>query len=102
MAEVFKSTESGETTQLFIQFVMMQHQQALFALGKHPSPPPNAPPANHALAKAFIDQLAMIRDKTRGNLNADEQRVIDAVLSELRLKYIEVTQPKAGFNPGLS
>ena len=92
MAEVFKSTESGETTQLFIQFVMMQHQQTLFALGKHPTPPPNAPPANHALAKAFIDQLGMIREKTVGNLNADEERVIDAVLSELRLKYVEVTE----------
>lgn len=91
MAEVFKSTDAGETTQRFIQFVMMQHQQTLFALGRHPSPPPNAPPANHALARAFIEQLAMIGEKTRGNLNGDEQRVLEQALSELRMKYVEVT-----------
>ena len=37
MAEVQKSTEAGEFTQLFIQFLMMQQQQALLALGKHPN-----------------------------------------------------------------
>ena len=92
MAEVFRTTDAGETTQLFIQFVMMQHQQTLFALGKHPSPPPNSPPANLALAKAFIDQLGMIATKTRGNLNGDEQRVLETALSELRMKYVEATK----------
>lgn len=92
MPQVQKTDQSGEMTQLFIQFVMMQHQQTLFALGKHPSAPPNAPPANPTLAKAFIDQLGMIREKTRGNLSSDEERVIDTVLGELRMKYVEVTQ----------
>lgn len=92
MAEVFKTTDAGEMTQLFIQFVMMQHQQTLFALGRHPSPPPQAPPANLALAKAFIDQLGMIALKTHGNLNADEKRVLETALGELRMKYVEVTE----------
>lgn len=92
MPQVQQTDQSGEMTQLFIQFVMMQHQQTLFALGKHPSTPPNAPPPNPALAKAFIDQLAMIREKTRGNLLPDEERVIDTALGELRLKYVEATQ----------
>jgi Domain of unknown function (DUF1844) len=91
MAEVYRSTDAGETTQLFIQFVMMQHQQTLFALGRHPNPPPTAPPANFALAKAFIAQLGMIREKTQGNLNGDEQRIIDTALGELRTKFIEAT-----------
>ena len=89
MAQLQKTDQAGEMTQLFVQFVMMQHQQTLFALGKHPNTPPNAPPANLALAKAFIDQLGMIREKTRGNLNADEEKVIDSVLTELRAKYVE-------------
>lgn len=91
MPQVQKTDQSGEMTQLFIQFVMMQHQQTLFALGRHPNPPPNAPPANPALAKAFIDQLGMLREKTRGNLTPDEERVLDTALGELRLKYVEVT-----------
>ena len=91
MPQVQKTDQAGELTQLFIQFVMMQHQQTLFALGRHPNPPPNAPPANVALAKAFIDQLGMIREKTRGNLTPDEERVLESALGELRMKYLEVT-----------
>jgi ABC-type Fe3+ transport system substrate-binding protein len=91
MAEVFKTDQAGETVQLFIQFVMMQHQQALFAMGKHPSAPPNAPPPNPKLASLFIDQLSMIRSKTAGNLSPDEERVIDSALAELREKFNEAT-----------
>ena len=95
MPQVQKNDQSGEMTQLFIQFVMMQHQQTLFALGKHPSAPPNAPPPNAALAKAFIDQLGMIRAKTEGNLSLEETRVINNVLTELRSKYIETLSGEA-------
>lgn len=91
MPQVFKTDQAGETAQLFVQFVMMQHQQALFALGKHPNPPPQAPPANTQLAKVFIDQLAMIRVKTEGNLSDEELRVLDSALAELKMKYVEVT-----------
>jgi ABC-type Fe3+ transport system substrate-binding protein len=91
MAQVQKTDQAGETVQLFIQFVMMQHQQALFALGKHPSTPPNSPPPNPQLASVFIDQLSMIRVKTDGNLSPEETRVIDSALAELRAKYAEVT-----------
>lgn len=96
MAEVQKTTESGETTQLFIQFVMMQQQQALLALGRHPNPPPGAPPANPVLGKIFIDQLAMIRMKTDGNLTPDEQQVLNSALSALQLAYVEATRPGPG------
>jgi ABC-type Fe3+ transport system substrate-binding protein len=91
MAEVFKTDQAGETAQLFIQFVMMQHQQSLYALGKHPNTPPGAPPPNPKLARVFIDQLSMIRAKTEGNLSPEEERVLDSALSELRTKYAEVT-----------
>jgi ABC-type Fe3+ transport system substrate-binding protein len=91
MAEVFRTDQAGETAQLFIQFVMMQHQQALFAMGKHPNTPPNAPPPNPKLARLFIDQLSMIRSKTEGNLSPEEERVIDSALAELRAAYATVT-----------
>lgn len=89
MAEVQKSTEAGEFTQLFIQFLMMQQQQALLALGKHPKAPPGAPPPNLQLGKVFIDQLGMIREKTRGNLNPDEEQLLNKVLADLQLMYLE-------------
>jgi len=76
-------------TQLFLQFVMIQGQQALLALGRHPNPPPGAPPPNLALGKALVDQLGMIREKTRGNLTAAEEELLDTTLSGLRIAYVE-------------
>ncbi len=89
MAEVYRPTETGETSQLFVQFVQMQQQQALFAMGKHPNTPPNAPPPNLGLAKAFVDQLCAVREKTRGNLSAEEQGLLNSAISGLQTKYLE-------------
>ncbi len=92
MAEVQKTTESGETAQIFVQFLMMQQQQALLALGQHPNPPRGAPPPNLALGKAFVDQLGMIREKTRGNLNRDERALLETALGTLHAALAEATQ----------
>lgn len=89
MPEVQKTTESGETTQLFIQFVMMQQQQALLALGKHPTVAAGQA-KNLTLAKMFIDQLGMIRQKTAGNLHADEVRLLEKTITSLQTAYTEV------------
>lgn len=93
MAEVQKNTEAGEISQRFVQFIMMQQQQALLALGKHPNPPPGAPPSNLVLAKVFIDQLSAIREKTRGNLSKEELDLLNNVLAGLHLHYAEVSRP---------
>lgn len=76
-------------TQLFIQFVMMQQHQALLALGRHPNPPPGGPPANLALGKALVEQLAMIQQKTSGNLSPDEESVLRSALTTLESAYTE-------------
>jgi hypothetical protein len=95
MAEVQRTTESGESTRLFIEFVMLQQQQTLLVLGKHPSAPPNAPPRNLALAKIFIDQLGMIRQKTSGNLNPAEEQVLGTALASLEAAYKEASQTRS-------
>ncbi len=94
MPQVVKTDLAGEKTPLFIQFVMMQHQQALFALGQHPNRPPHAPPPNLALGKVFIDQLEMLQGKTRGNLTADEEKILETALTELRLKYVAAQEER--------
>jgi hypothetical protein len=92
MAEVQKNTEAGAMTQIFVQFVMLQSHQALLALGRHPNPPPGAPPVNLNLGKAYIDQLGMIREKTQGNLTAEEQAVLSSTLRNLQMAYLEATR----------
>ena len=94
MAEVQRSQHSGELTEKFLQFILMQTQQALLALGRHPSRPAGAPPPNLQLGKVFIEHLTMLRAKTQGNLNGDEQSALNNAIAHLENAFAEVT--KAG------
>jgi hypothetical protein len=44
---------------------------------------------NLALAKHNIDLLELMQDKTRGNLTPDEAKLLEQVLFELRMRYVE-------------
>lgn len=48
------------------------------------TPKPNARLARHA-----IDLMAMLQQKTRGNLSIEEQRLLDNAVTELRFRYIQ-------------
>jgi hypothetical protein len=101
MAEVQKTTQSGELSQRFIEFVMMQAQNAALFLGQIPNPKTGEGEVNLELAKMFIDQLAMIQEKTRGNLTNEEATVLRNTLSNLQMVYVEVAQhvSKGGTQP---
>jgi len=92
MAEVRTSTQSGELSQRFIEFVMMHAQNAALFLGQIPNPKTGEGEVNLELAKMFIDQLAMIQEKTRGNLTSEEATVLRNALSNLQMVYVDVAQ----------
>ena len=92
MAEVQSSTRAGESAARFIEFVMMQAQNASLFLGLMPHPQSNQPEVNLDLARMFIDQLAMIQEKTRGNLSNEEANVLRNALSNLQMAFYEVAQ----------
>ena len=94
MAEVQTTTQSGEMTQRFIEFVMMQAQNAALFLGQIPHPQSGQPEVNLEAARMFIDQLAMIQEKTRGNLTTDETTVLRNALSSLQMAFVEAAQGK--------
>jgi hypothetical protein len=97
MAEVQKQTQSlGEMSQRFIEFVMMQAQNAALFLGQIPNPQTGQGEVNLELAKMFIDQLGMIQEKTRGNLTNEEAAVLKNTLSNLQMAFVEVSQEKRG------
>ncbi|MCE9612355.1 MAG: DUF1844 domain-containing protein [Chthoniobacter sp.] len=102
MAEVQTHTEAGEMTQIFIEFVMMQAQNAALFMGQIPNPRGGQPEVNLPLAKMFIDQLAVIAAKTHGNLNADEAKVLDSALTQLEAAFMDVASRTEGFHPGES
>jgi hypothetical protein len=78
-------------SQRFITFVMMQAQQIAFCLGQIPHPQSGKPEPNLEAARMFIDQLEMIREKTRGNLGTDETNVLTHVLADLQMAYVKAT-----------
>jgi hypothetical protein len=99
MAEVQTNTQSGELSQRFIEFVMMQAQNAALFLGQIPNPQTGQGEVNLELAKMFIDQLAMIQEKTRGNLTNEETAVLRNTLSNLQMAFVEVSQETKGARP---
>jgi len=96
MAEVQKTTLSGELSQRFIEFVVMHAQNAALFLGQIPNPKTGQGEVNLDLARMFIDQLAMIQEKTRGNLTSEEAKVLSNALSNLQMAYVEVSRELGG------
>ena len=92
MAEIQKTIQSGELSQRFIEFVVMHAQNAALFLGQIPNPKTGEAEVNLDLARMFIDQLAMIQEKTRGNLTSEETKVLSNALSNLQMAYVEVAR----------
>lgn len=82
-------------TQRFIEFVMMQAQQAAMFLGRIPNPQTGKPEVNLEIARMFIDQLEMIHEKTRGNLTSEESEILTRVLSDLHMAFVQAAGPAA-------
>lgn len=91
MAEIQQSTNSADLTQRFIEFVMMNAQQAALCLGQMAHPSTGKAEVNLDAAKMFIDHLEVVQEKTRGNLSKDEEKILSGVLTELRLAFVQVT-----------
>lgn len=79
----------GEFEPSFNIFLTSLGMQAMIFLGEMPNPVNNETKVELARAKYMIDTIAMIKDKTQGNLSAEEQKLVDDVLYGLRLKYAE-------------
>jgi hypothetical protein len=75
----------------FTAFVLSLASTAAIHFGDLPDPSgePSAP--NLAGAAQMIDILALLDQKTRGNLTAEERQVLEQVLYELRMRYIQAS-----------
>jgi len=65
---------------------------ALMGLGVAPPGAHEAPEVNLALAKQNIDLLDLLREKTRGNRTPDEDRLLEQLLYETRMLYVQVRE----------
>lgn len=77
---------------LFAQMVLQQSQMAMMLLGKIPNPTSGETVHDLEAARMFIDQLEMIEVKTKGNLSADESRLLTQTLTTLRMAFVEAVE----------
>ena len=76
----------------FTSLVISIATSAYLHLGEIPDPDSKHSQVNLDLARHSIDLLALLRDKTRGNLTDEEQRILERFLYDLRMKYVVKTQ----------
>jgi hypothetical protein len=84
---------SDATAVTFVGFVLSLAHTAAFHFGDVPDPVTGKQgTANLPAAQQIIDILALIEQKTRGNLSAEERQLLEQLLYELRLRYVEASR----------
>jgi hypothetical protein len=63
-------------------------------LGEAPSPETGKVEQDLALARQTIDLIGMLEEKTRGNLEGEEERLVAQVLYDLRIRFVERSKMK--------
>ena len=84
---------SGEQL-TFSAFVLGLASSALIHLGVHQNPETQTIAVDLVQARQSIDVLALLREKTKGNLSAEEEQLFSSVLSDLRLRFVEKSNAK--------
>ena len=79
----------------FTTFVLSLSHSALMHLGEAPDPETGGVlQKNLLLARQTIDLIAMLEEKTKGNLTGDEERLLAQILFDLRMRYVEQSKTK--------
>ena len=73
----------------FATLVLSLGSSAVMYLGQSDEPDGKKPPRNLPMAKHAIDLLTVLEEKTKGNLTSEEQQILESLLFDLRLRYVE-------------
>jgi hypothetical protein len=73
----------------FTHFILSLSSSALIQLGEIQDPFTKKSAKNLPLAKQTIDLIGMLKEKTKGNLIPEEEKVIDYILYDLRMRYVK-------------
>lgn len=82
-------TKAPDFEASFSVLVMSLASSAAMSLGLSPNPQTGEKEVDRELARFNIDLLAMLRTKTEGRLTDEEKRLLEAVLSDLQLKFVQ-------------
>jgi hypothetical protein len=78
----------------FSTFIISLSTQALMHLGEIADPVSGAAETDLAGAKQMIDILSLLQQKTRGNLDAGEQQLVEDILYDLRMRYVDAVKKR--------
>ncbi len=86
--------EAGDLPKIdFSTFILSLSTSALYHLGLVEDPQTGErPEADLPMASQTIDTLQVLEEKTRGNLDEEEQKLLQSLLYELRMRFVEVSQ----------
>lgn len=76
----------------FSTLVLSMASSAVLAMGLEKNPHTGEYEKDLNVARFNIDLLAMLKDKTKGNLTPDEKQFIESVVSDLQLKFVYVSK----------
>ena len=82
-------TDTITSGQLFMGLVYSLTQSAFISLGKLPDPMTGNIDRNLPQASQTIDLLAALQEKTKGNLEEEEEKFLKRTISDLRLNYVD-------------
>ena len=85
-----KSKRAHQTID-FPTYILGYYTQGMVLLGETPNPYTQKKEEDVESVRHIIDVLSMIEQKTRGNLNAEENQLLESVLYELRMKFMAKT-----------
>lgn len=80
----------------FLAYISGLVMAAAVYLGDQPDPVTGVKSVNLTSAGHAIDVLAMLQERTKGNLSPEERQFLEQALYELRVKYVEATKNPAG------
>ena len=90
---VMHSPPSGPGPVDFTTFLLGLASSALIHMGASAHPDTGLVQRDETLARQSLDLLALLKEKTRGNLTPDEERLFSTLLTDLRLKFLGATGP---------
>ena len=91
-----KDKESQYYPPDFLSHVLMLAATASMYLGESPHPLTEKEEKNLLLVRHSIDTLAMLQEKTRGNLTTEESKILETLLYELRMKFLQEQEKEKG------
>jgi hypothetical protein len=87
-----EARSASEESISFSTFIVSLGTAVLIHLGGAPNPETGQTAKDLPLARQNLDLLSMLRLKTQGNLTAEEEKLFDGLLTDLRLRFVEASK----------